>query len=60
MIGTSEAMNLGVKLGMDPKVLASIINTSSGKCWFLFFFKKIFLIFYFHFLQIFFKIFLNK
>jgi len=33
MIGTSEAMNLGKKLGMDPKLLASIINTSSGRCW---------------------------
>jgi len=33
MIGVSEAMNLGVKLGMDPKILAGIINTSSGRCW---------------------------
>ncbi len=33
MIGTAEAMSLGVALGMDPKVLASIINTSSGRCW---------------------------
>ena len=33
MIATSEAMNLGVALGMDPKVLAGIINTSSGRCW---------------------------
>ncbi|KAI0217596.1 hypothetical protein L0F63_000076 [Massospora cicadina] len=33
MLGTSEAMNLGQKLGMDPKLLASIINTSSGRCW---------------------------
>jgi 3-hydroxyisobutyrate dehydrogenase len=33
MIGTSEAMNLGVSLGMDPKILAGIINTSSGRCW---------------------------
>jgi 3-hydroxyisobutyrate dehydrogenase len=33
MIGTAEAMSLGVGLGMDPKVLASIINTSSGRCW---------------------------
>ena len=33
MIGTSEAMALGVSLGMDPKVLAGIINTSSGRCW---------------------------
>lgn len=33
MIATAEAMNLGVSLGMDPKVLAGIINTSSGRCW---------------------------
>ena len=33
MIGASEAMNLGASLGIDPKVLAGIINTSSGRCW---------------------------
>lgn len=33
MIAASETMNLGVKLGMDPKLLASILNTSSGRCW---------------------------
>lgn len=33
MIGTAEAMNLGVSLGMDPGVLAGIINTSSGRNW---------------------------
>jgi len=33
MIGVSEAMNLGIQLGMDPKLLASILNTSSGRCW---------------------------
>lgn len=33
MNAVSEAMNLGVKLGADPKTLASIINTSSGRCW---------------------------
>lgn len=33
MIGVAEAMNLGVALGMDPKVLAGVINTSSGRCW---------------------------
>lgn len=26
-------MNLGVRLGMDPKKLAEIVNTSSGQCW---------------------------
>lgn len=33
MIGVAEAMTLGVSLGMDAKVLAGIINTSSGRCW---------------------------
>jgi 3-hydroxyisobutyrate dehydrogenase len=33
MIAVSEAMNLGVALGIDPKVLAGVINTSSGRCW---------------------------
>lgn len=33
MIGVSEAMNLGASLGIDPKLLAGIINTSSGRCW---------------------------
>ncbi len=33
MIGVSEAMNLGASLGMDAKILAGIINTSSGRCW---------------------------
>jgi 3-hydroxyisobutyrate dehydrogenase len=33
MIATSETMNLGVRMGMDPKLLAGILNTSSGRCW---------------------------
>jgi 3-hydroxyisobutyrate dehydrogenase len=33
MVGVAEAMNLGAALGIDPKVLAGIINTSSGRCW---------------------------
>ncbi|CAD5222450.1 unnamed protein product [Bursaphelenchus xylophilus] len=33
MIGVAETMNLGEKLGLDPKVLSAIINTSSGRCW---------------------------
>uniref|UniRef100_A0A0N4Z654 3-hydroxyisobutyrate dehydrogenase n=1 Tax=Parastrongyloides trichosuri TaxID=131310 RepID=A0A0N4Z654_PARTI len=33
MIGVSEAMNLGMKMGLDAKLLASIINTSTGRCW---------------------------
>lgn len=33
MIGAAEAMSLGVALGMDAKVLADVINSSSGRCW---------------------------
>ncbi len=33
MIGVAEAMSLGVALGMDAKVLAGVINSSSGRCW---------------------------
>lgn len=33
MIGAAEAMSLGVSMGMDPEVLAGVINTSSGRCW---------------------------
>ncbi|MBN3762460.1 3-hydroxyisobutyrate dehydrogenase [Burkholderia sp. Ac-20365] len=33
MAGVSEAMALGEKLGIDPKVLGGIINTSTGRCW---------------------------
>jgi len=32
-IATAEAMNLGIKWGLDPKVLAGVINVSTGKCW---------------------------
>ncbi|KAL2080430.1 hypothetical protein ACEWY4_024223 [Coilia grayii] len=33
MIGTAETMNLGIRLGLDPKLLAQILNMSSGRCW---------------------------
>jgi 3-hydroxyisobutyrate dehydrogenase len=33
MIATSEGMSLAAKLGMDPKVFAGVVNTSSGRCW---------------------------
>ncbi|MBB5017696.1 3-hydroxyisobutyrate dehydrogenase [Chitinivorax tropicus] len=33
MIGTAEALNLGVSLGLDPKVLSDIIQKSSGRNW---------------------------
>lgn len=32
-IATAEAMNLGIKWGLDAKSLAELINTSSGRCW---------------------------
>ncbi|XP_071440860.1 3-hydroxyisobutyrate dehydrogenase, mitochondrial [Hetaerina americana] len=33
MIGVSEAINLGIKLGLNPKTLVDIINSSTGRCW---------------------------
>jgi 3-hydroxyisobutyrate dehydrogenase len=33
MAGVAEAMSLGAALGIDPKVLGGIINTSTGRCW---------------------------
>ncbi|CAM2153468.1 3-hydroxyisobutyrate dehydrogenase [Pararobbsia alpina] len=33
MAGVAEAMSLGEKLGIDPAVLAGIVNTSAGRCW---------------------------
>ncbi|KAG6917228.1 hypothetical protein DXG01_003342 [Tephrocybe rancida] len=32
-LATSEAMNLGMRLGLDPKVLSDCIATSSGASW---------------------------
>lgn len=32
-VATCEAMNLGVKLGLDAGVLGRVINSSTGKCW---------------------------
>ncbi|KAI9736440.1 MAG: hypothetical protein M1818_006174 [Claussenomyces sp. TS43310] len=32
-IGTAEAMNLGIKLGLEPKTIGNLINASTGKCW---------------------------
>jgi 3-hydroxyisobutyrate dehydrogenase-like beta-hydroxyacid dehydrogenase len=31
MLGTAEAMNLGIRCGLDPKVLAGVINASTGR-----------------------------
>lgn len=33
MIGICEATNLGEQLGVDPNILASVMNTSTAKCW---------------------------
>ncbi|RGP81366.1 3-hydroxyisobutyrate dehydrogenase [Fusarium longipes] len=33
MLGLSEAMLLGKRLGVDPQILADIINNSTGQCW---------------------------
>ncbi|KAG0182473.1 hypothetical protein DFQ28_006456 [Apophysomyces sp. BC1034] len=33
MIGVSETLLLGTRLGMDPALLAKIMNTSTGRCW---------------------------
>lgn len=32
-IATAEAMNLGMRWGLDPKALAEMINSSTGRCW---------------------------
>ncbi|KAH7150467.1 NAD binding domain of 6-phosphogluconate dehydrogenase-domain-containing protein [Dactylonectria estremocensis] len=32
-IATAEAMNLGIRWGLDPAVLAGVINVSTGRCW---------------------------
>jgi 3-hydroxyisobutyrate dehydrogenase len=33
MIGTSEALALGSKLGMDVKKLSDVLNVSTARCW---------------------------
>eukprot|EP00942_MAST-04A_sp_MAST-4A-sp1_P004388 g4388.t1 len=33
MAGVCEAMNLGLKMGIDKKKLADIMNTSTARCW---------------------------
>lgn len=32
-IATAEAMNMGVRWGLDATALADMINTATGKCW---------------------------
>jgi 3-hydroxyisobutyrate dehydrogenase len=33
MAAVAEAMSLGAALGVDPKLLGALINTSTGRCW---------------------------
>ncbi len=33
MAGVAESMALGEALGIDPKILGGILNTSTGRCW---------------------------
>lgn len=33
MAAVAEALALGAKLGLDPKLLSEIFNTSSARCW---------------------------
>merc|ERR1712194_218514 len=33
MVSVSEAINLGVKMGMDPILLSNVMNKSSSRCW---------------------------
>jgi len=33
MAGTAEAFNMGIKHGLDPKVLTDIVNVSTGRSW---------------------------
>lgn len=32
-LAASEALNIGVKMGLDPKLLSDVINVSGGQCW---------------------------
>ncbi|MCJ1394566.1 hypothetical protein MMC18_007445 [Xylographa bjoerkii] len=32
-IAVCEAMNLGIKSGLDPKKLGELVNSSTGRCW---------------------------
>ena len=33
MAAVAEALALGTKLGLDPKLLSEIFNSSSARCW---------------------------
>lgn len=32
-LAASEALNMGVKMGLDPRLLSNVINVSGGQCW---------------------------
>ena len=32
-IATAEAMNMGIRWGLDPIILTELINSSTGRCW---------------------------
>jgi len=32
-LAASEALNIGVKAGLDPRLLTEVINASGGQCW---------------------------
>ncbi|KAI1343128.1 NAD binding domain of 6-phosphogluconate dehydrogenase-domain-containing protein [Xylariaceae sp. FL0016] len=32
-LAASEALNIGVKAGLDPRILTDVINASGGQCW---------------------------
>ncbi|KAK5224285.1 hypothetical protein LTR47_009896 [Exophiala xenobiotica] len=32
-VAASEALNIGVKMGLDPRRLTDVINVSAGQCW---------------------------
>jgi 3-hydroxyisobutyrate dehydrogenase len=32
-LAASEALNIGVKAGLDPRLLTDVINVSGGQCW---------------------------
>jgi len=32
-LAAAEALNIGVKAGLDPKLLTEVINVSGGQCW---------------------------
>lgn len=33
MLGVSEVFHLGMRAGLDPKIILNVLNSSSGRCW---------------------------